>query len=324
MLPLPGGEVESAHPPGLPDPARIRAPMKFEIKYPNGDRHEVVLQGTMAVLGRDPTCDLVLSDVKCSRRHAVIEAGPDGLAIRDSGSANGVFVNGRKVERAGLHPGDLLRLGEVILEVLPEEVTGTVVMAPEDMGELRPGAAAKPVPHSQPPPRQGEARPPGGAPGAIPRPLTVTALAALWLFSTLVYALAGLGAAGLSGLPGGWAVAAAGTGLALALLSGLMAFGLWSRRGWARLLQIGIAGLGLLTCAYTLAAATIIVYLLRGDVRIQFSGRKDFRDLSPAEAETVRGGGSADATFALTILGMFLLGSALSAAGAWFAVHPVR
>lgn len=298
--------------------------MKFEIKYPSGDRHEVVLQGTMAVLGRDPTCDLVLSDVKCSRRHAVIEAGPDGLTIRDSGSANGVFVNGRKVERARIQPGDLIRLGEVILEVLPEEVTGTVVMAPEEVGELAPRDAGQPAPRPKLSPRQGEARPPGGGPGAIPRPLTVTALAALWLLSALVYALAGLGAAGFSGLRGGWAVAAAGTGLALTLLSGFMAFGLWSRRGWARLFQIGIAGLGLLTCAYTLAAATILVYMLRSDVGIHLSGRKDFRDLSPTEAEAVRGGGSADATFALTIVGMFLLGSALSAAGAWFAVHPAR
>jgi hypothetical protein len=324
MLPLPGGEVESAHPPGLPDPARIRAPMKFEIKYPSGDRHEVVLQGTMAVIGRDPTCDLVLSDVKCSRRHAVVEAGPDGLAIRDSGSANGVFVNGRKVERAGLRPGDLIRLGEVILEVLPEVVTGTVVMAPEDMGELKPAAAARPVPPPKPSPPPEEARSARRPTGAIPRPLTVTALAALWLLSALTYALAGLGAAGFSGLQGYWAVAAAGAGFALGFLCGVMAFGLWSRHGWARVVQIGIAGLGLLTCAYTMASATILVYMLRGDVAIHFSGRQDFQDLSHAEGETVLGGRSADATFALTILGMFLLGSVLSAAGAWLAVHPAR
>jgi len=101
--------------------------MRFEVRYPTGDPHEVELQGTLAVLGRDPSCDLVLSDVKCSRRHAVLEAGPDGLAIRDTGSANGIFVNGRKVERAKLDEGDLVRLGEVVLRILPEQITGTVV-----------------------------------------------------------------------------------------------------------------------------------------------------------------------------------------------------
>ena len=62
-------------------------------------------------MGRDPSCDLVLNDLKCSRRHAVVEAGPDGLAIRDTGSANGIFVNGKKIERSALKAGDVVRLG---------------------------------------------------------------------------------------------------------------------------------------------------------------------------------------------------------------------
>src|SRR5262245_6476074 len=95
--------------------------VKFEVRYPTGSVHEVELQGTLAVLGRDPSCDLVLNDAKCSRRHAVIEAGPQGLSIRDSGSANGVYVNGKRVERSGLAEGDEVRLGEVTLKVLPED-----------------------------------------------------------------------------------------------------------------------------------------------------------------------------------------------------------
>ena len=33
------------------------------------------LEGNVATVGRDPSSDLVLNDPKCSRRHAVIEAG---------------------------------------------------------------------------------------------------------------------------------------------------------------------------------------------------------------------------------------------------------
>ncbi|MET0551938.1 MAG: FHA domain-containing protein [Vicinamibacteria bacterium] len=110
--------------------------MRFEIRYPNGEKHEVELQGTVAILGRDPSCDLVINDVKCSRRHAVMEAGPDGLAVRDSGSANGVFVNGRKTDRSPLKEGDEVKLGDVVLRVLPEEVIGTVVMAPDEYGGM--------------------------------------------------------------------------------------------------------------------------------------------------------------------------------------------
>jgi hypothetical protein len=110
--------------------------VRFEIRYPNGEKHEVELQGTVAILGRDPSCDLVINDVKCSRRHAVMEAGPDGLAVRDSGSANGVFVNGRKTDRSPLKEGDEVKLGDVLIRVLPEEVAGTVVMAADEYGGL--------------------------------------------------------------------------------------------------------------------------------------------------------------------------------------------
>jgi hypothetical protein len=110
--------------------------VRFEIRYPNGEKHEVELQGTVAILGRDPSCDLVINDVKCSRRHAVMEAGPDGLAVRDSGSANGVFVNGRKTDRSPLKEGDEVKLGDVVLRVLPEEVVGTIVMAPDEYGGM--------------------------------------------------------------------------------------------------------------------------------------------------------------------------------------------
>ncbi|MFI5183160.1 MAG: FHA domain-containing protein [Vicinamibacteria bacterium] len=146
--------------------------MRFEIRYPTGAQHEVELSGTIAVLGRDPSCDLVLNDPKCSRRHAVLEAGPDGIAVRDAGSANGIYVNGKKVERAQLVVGDTVRLGEVTLKVLEEDVPGTLVMAPEDMPDPdgtktpfpAPIRAPKPAPKPAPP-----APPPG--PAAVPAPV---------------------------------------------------------------------------------------------------------------------------------------------------------
>ena len=74
--------------------------MRFEVSYSSGTTHEVTLAGSLVVLGRDPGCDIVLNDTKCSRRHAVVEDTPDGLVIRDSGSANGVYVNERRVDRS--------------------------------------------------------------------------------------------------------------------------------------------------------------------------------------------------------------------------------
>lgn len=303
--------------------------MRFEVKYPSGAPHEVELSGTVAVLGRDPTCDLVLNDARCSRRHAVLEAGPQGVSIRDAGSANGVYVNGKKVERAQLVDGDVVRLGEVFIKVLPEEVPGTVVMAAEDLEAVEemhkpidaertasvpptplekmppratpsptplpshltglPRAVAAPPPSPAAPPTPRAARPapgatvPAPAPGAAPtrtgafgpasggpigRPMTVTLLAVLWLIGVLYYPLLTL--LSLRTLSGHLAYGAGALGILATLTSGVMAWGLWARQGWARLAQIALCVLGLLTCAFAPACGVILAYLFRGDVASHF------------------------------------------------------
>src|SRR5262249_14299145 len=41
----------------------------------------------------------------------------DILVVEDRGSSNGVFVNGRKVERASVDDGDVIRLGDSLIVV---------------------------------------------------------------------------------------------------------------------------------------------------------------------------------------------------------------
>ncbi|GAC1652615.1 MAG: hypothetical protein NVS4B3_14950 [Gemmatimonadaceae bacterium] len=48
-------------------------------------------------IGRDPACGVVLAGKEVSRRHATIAPGLFGYVLTD-GSANGVFVNGRKID----------------------------------------------------------------------------------------------------------------------------------------------------------------------------------------------------------------------------------
>src|SRR5688500_17792736 len=118
-------------------------PVKFAVRYPGGAAHEVVTQGNVAAIGRDPACDLVLNDPKSSRRHAVVEAGPDGLVLRDTGSANGLSVNGRKTDRAVLKVGDSFRIGDVEITVLPAHDSGTLVMDEPDSGSMGGGPAPR-------------------------------------------------------------------------------------------------------------------------------------------------------------------------------------
>jgi pSer/pThr/pTyr-binding forkhead associated (FHA) protein len=303
--------------------------MRFEISYKGGTTHEVELPGSVAVLGRDPGCDVVLNDAKCSRRHAVVEEGPEGIAVRDSDSANGVFLNGRRVERALLRPGDTLRLGDVHVKLLAE-VGETVVVAAEDLdlrlsegaeptpvgplSEVGPPVASPPPPSSAPPTARPAPVPPARRPAPPvtsreptaprrrptppPRPATVTVLAVLWALFVPASVAAVLVLAGRTGGVLAWAVAVPAS-FALAGLGTTMALGLRSLAPWARHLQIAAAAIGLLVCPFTLASATVLLYASRPEVKAAFDGRQ--------------GGGTSDATFAVSLVGMLLLGLALSA-----------
>jgi hypothetical protein len=68
-------------------------------------------------IGRSSSCDLVLEDDSISRRHAEIALRGGVCVIRDLGSCNGTWVNGRAVRRARLRRGDELQLGETLIRV---------------------------------------------------------------------------------------------------------------------------------------------------------------------------------------------------------------
>ncbi len=262
--------------------------MRFEISYRGGTTHQVELPGTVAVLGRDPACDIVLNDSKCSRRHAIVEDGPEGLVVRDSGSANGIYVNGRRVERARLRPGDTLRLGDAQLKLLAE-LGETVVIAPEDL-DLRTAPGAP--------------RPPELA-GGPRRPVTVGVLAGLWaLFVPVSVAACLLAAHRLGGGTLLWAIGAVAS-VVLAGLATAMALGLRALASWARHLQIATAAVGLLACPFTLASATVLLYMARPEVKAAFEG-----DARPPSGT---GNDTAEVTFALSLVGMLVLGVALTA-----------
>jgi FHA domain-containing protein len=73
--------------------------------------------GSSVRIGRSSSCDLVLADDAISRRHAEIALRGGVCVIRDLGSCNGTFVNGRAIRRARLRSGDELQLGETFIRV---------------------------------------------------------------------------------------------------------------------------------------------------------------------------------------------------------------
>lgn len=67
--------------------------------------------------GRNPDAAIFLDDVTVSRHHASFEVTDGTLVVRDLGSTNGTYVNGRRVELTRLEPGDEVIVGRFHLVV---------------------------------------------------------------------------------------------------------------------------------------------------------------------------------------------------------------
>ncbi len=82
-------------------------------------RGTTVPLGTAAVLiGRAPSCTLVLDDDYSSQRHARIYAENGQWYVEDLGSTNGTFVGQDRVtEPTAVGPGSQLRVGQSTLEL---------------------------------------------------------------------------------------------------------------------------------------------------------------------------------------------------------------
>jgi diguanylate cyclase (GGDEF)-like protein len=76
------------------------------------------LAGADVTLGRDAACDLMLDADDVSRRHARVRAEGLRHQLEDLGSTNGTFVGDERVTSRALVPGDLIRLGSVVLKYL--------------------------------------------------------------------------------------------------------------------------------------------------------------------------------------------------------------
>ena len=70
------------------------------------------------LIGRNPDAHLCLPDDRYfSRNHCLLEMNPPHSHLRDLGSTNGTFLNGRRVQEAYLNNGDRIQCGETILVV---------------------------------------------------------------------------------------------------------------------------------------------------------------------------------------------------------------
>ena len=100
-------------------------------------------------IGRDPGNDIILRDPKVSRHHAEIVFERGFFVLHDLASANGTYVNGKRVRVAPLTHGAKLRLGNTygrFSEELPTESDGE---AQERFEQPIPQSGIESVPTSQ-------------------------------------------------------------------------------------------------------------------------------------------------------------------------------
>jgi pSer/pThr/pTyr-binding forkhead associated (FHA) protein len=71
---------------------------------------EIHLDRILIVLGRHPGCDVRLDSMRVSRLHCCLMRIDGELLVRDLGSTNGVWINGRRVTAGRLQPGDELAI----------------------------------------------------------------------------------------------------------------------------------------------------------------------------------------------------------------------
>lgn len=74
------------------------------------------------MIGRAATCQLVFDDDMTSREHVRIDLeGDSRFRIRDLGSRNKTFVNGELITETLLTAGDVIRVGDHVVEFIDDE-----------------------------------------------------------------------------------------------------------------------------------------------------------------------------------------------------------
>jgi len=105
----------------------------------DGSQKAFPLPNNAAVIGRRHDCDLRIPLMSVSRRHCQISYNKDTLKVRDIGSRNGIYLNGKRIDdEATLRAGDYLRIGPLtfLLQIDGQPVK---IVPPESVQKRPPG-----------------------------------------------------------------------------------------------------------------------------------------------------------------------------------------
>lgn len=78
---------------------------------------EVQLDAGVLTIGRGNDVEVKLDDKTISKRHARIVSYFNATHVEDLGSTNGTYINGKKIHKHVLNPGDVLMIGNYQIKV---------------------------------------------------------------------------------------------------------------------------------------------------------------------------------------------------------------
>ena len=105
----------------------------------------VQLDRSRMTLGRRPYNDIVLDHITVSGEHALLERKGAGYELIDTGSSNGSFVNGLRVTRKRLAPGDYVGIGAYQLQLVCRPIAQNDTGRPEDTQSQTQSVQANPA-----------------------------------------------------------------------------------------------------------------------------------------------------------------------------------
>ncbi len=93
----------------------------------DGSRKIFPLPSSVTVIGRRNDCDLCIPLMSVSKRHCQLNCDQGVLRIRDLGSRNGTYLNGKRIDGATIKAGDYIEVGHLTflfeIDGQPETIT---------------------------------------------------------------------------------------------------------------------------------------------------------------------------------------------------------
>ncbi len=98
----------------------------------------IVQEKNVISIGRTKDNDLVIDNIKVSRKHALLEKKGDEWIIEDLDSSNGTFINGKRIKRESVTPNDVITIGGVPLNLErlfsdKKEISGDIQIAADNL-----------------------------------------------------------------------------------------------------------------------------------------------------------------------------------------------